>query len=127
MKGESACGAFRTCLEMTTIRMASKCSTPPTITAKTCFSRMPRSGWWLLGRKPPTGTGWAPPMWRLWKACCPSSAQVQRPWTPSPGCPCCCCRCSCWASRLASCSPPSEAAPGKPSPSSEWKPTPKCL
>lgn len=69
--------AFRTCLEMTTIRMGSKCSTPPTTMAKTCFSRMPPSGWCPWEREPRTVTGWAPTMWRLWKECCLSSAQAQ--------------------------------------------------
>lgn len=67
----------RTCLETTTIRMGSKCSTPPTIMAKTCFSRMPPSGRCLSGRKPPTATGWGWTTWRRWKGCCLSSARAQ--------------------------------------------------
>nr|XP_031539100.1 melanotransferrin isoform X2 [Vicugna pacos] len=114
----------RTCLEMTTIRMGSKCSTPPTIMARTCFSRMLPSGQCLWERKPRTMTGWARTMWRLWKGCCLSSARAQG--SLPPGCSHFCC-CSHWPSLSASFSPPSEAAVGKPRPPWEWKPVQKSL
>lgn len=69
--------ASRTSLEMTTIRMGSKCSTPPAIMAKTCFSRMPPSGWYLWEKRRHIVAGWAPTTWWLWKGCCLSSAQAQ--------------------------------------------------